>query len=228
MSSKNDVLEKIRKSLIDLDEEMFLNAIKEALSKNVSVEEIIFEAMNKAMKTIGEFFEHGEYFIADLIVAAEMFKKAMNILNPIIEKKVGKDAIRFKGKVVLGTVKGDVHDVGKSLVASMLRAMGYEVIDLGVDVPPEKFVEAVKEYKPDVVGMSALLTTTVHQMEKVIELLKKEGLRDKVIVVIGGLPTSPQYAERIGADGWGKNAMHAMQLINELLRKHKVSKNLFC
>ncbi|OYT52008.1 MAG: cobalamin-binding protein [Desulfurococcales archaeon ex4484_217_2] len=217
MSFEERLLKEIKEALINLDENKFLSLIDEALKRNIDVEKIVFQSMSEGMKEIGKLFEEGEYFLAEMIVAAEMFKKAMKILEPKLLEKIKEAKKLFKGRIVIGTVKGDIHDIGKSLVASMLRAAGYEVIDLGVDVPAEKFVEAVEKYKPDILGMSSLLTTTVHQMKEVIRLLKEKGLRSKVKVIIGGLATSPEYAKIIGADGWGKDAVHTIQLVNKLI-----------
>ncbi|RLG73129.1 MAG: cobalamin-binding protein [Thermoprotei archaeon] len=219
MSFEEKLLKEIKEALINLDENKFLNLIDEALKKNIDVEKIVFQSMSEGMKEVGKLFEEGEYFLAEMIVAAEMFKKAMKKLEPKLFENVKEVKKLFKGRIVIGTVKGDIHDIGKSLVASMLRAAGYEVIDLGVNVPAEKFVEAVEKYKPDILGMSSLLTTTVHQMKEVIRLLKEKGLRSKVKVIIGGLATSPEYAKIIGADGWGKDAVHAIQLVNKLIRE---------
>ena len=225
MGFEEKILEEIKEALINLDEDRFLELVKEALKKNVDASKIVFYSMSEGMREIGKLFEGGEYFLAEMIVAAEMFKKAMKILEPKLFKKVKKAREIFRGRVVIGTVKGDIHDIGKSLVASMLRAAGYEVIDLGVDVPPEKFIEAVEKYEPDILGMSSLLTTTVHQMKEVIKLLEGKGLRRRVKVIIGGLATSLEYAKAIGADGWGKDAVQAVQLVDRLISKFKSREN---
>ncbi|OYT59020.1 MAG: cobalamin-binding protein [Desulfurococcales archaeon ex4484_217_1] len=225
MGFEEKILEEIKETLINLDEDRFLKLVKEALKKNVDASKIVFYSMSEGMREIGKLFEGGEYFLAEMIVAAEMFKKAMKILEPKLFEKVKKASEIFRGRVVIGTVKGDIHDIGKSLVASMLRAAGYEVIDLGVDVPPEKFIEAVEKYEPDILGMSSLLTTTVHQMKEVIKLLEEKGLRRRVKVIIGGLATSPEYAKAIGADGWSRDAVQAVQLVDRLIGKFKSREN---
>ncbi|RLG73936.1 MAG: cobalamin-binding protein [Thermoprotei archaeon] len=225
MGFEEKILEEIKEALINLDEDRFLKLVKEALKKNVDASKIVFYSMSEGMREIGKLFEGGEYFLAEMIVAAEMFKKAMKILEPKLFKKVKKAREIFRGRVVIGTVKGDIHDIGKSLVASMLRAAGYEVIDLGVDVPPEKFIEAVEKYEPDILGMSSLLTTTVHQMKEVIKLLEGKGLRRRVKVIIGGLATSPEYAKAIGADGWSRDAVQVVQLVDRLISKFKSREN---
>ena len=225
MGFEEKILEEIKEALINLDEDRFLKLVKEALKKNVDASKIVFYSMSEGMREIGKLFEEGEYFLAEMIVAAEMFKKAMKILEPKLFEKVKKAREIFRGRVVIGTVKGDIHDIGKSLVSSMLRAAGYEVIDLGVDVPPEKFIEAVEKYEPDILGMSSLLTTTVHQMKEVIKLLEEKGLRRRVKVIIGGLATSPEYAKAIGADGWSRDAVQAVQLVDRLISKFKSREN---
>jgi methylmalonyl-CoA mutase cobalamin-binding domain/chain len=155
------------------------------------------------MRVVGERYEKNEYFLSELIMAAEIFKEAMNVLEPLILKE---GRALYIGKAVVGTVEGDLHDIGKNLFIMFLKSMGFEVIDLGVDVPPKKFVEAVKQYKPDVVGMSALLTTTVLNMKKVIDALNNEGLRNSIKVIVGGAAVTKEYANEIGADAGGIDA----------------------
>ncbi len=210
------VLERIKEALVDLDEEALLNAVEEALRAGVPAERIVFEAMSRGMEEVGKLFETGEYFLAEMIIAADIFRKAMERLQPLLEEAAS-SAARARGRVVIGTVEGDVHDIGKSLVASMLRAAGFEVIDLGVDVPAEQFAEAVEKYRPDIVAMSALLTTTMKNMERVVRTLEERGLRSRVKIVIGGAPTTPEFAERIGADAWARNAVEAVKKCVELL-----------
>lgn len=210
------VLERIKEALVDLDEEALLNAVEEALRAGVPAERIVFEAMSRGMEEVGKLFETGEYFLAEMIIAADIFRKAMERLQPLLEEAAS-SAARARGRVVIGTVEGDVHDIGKSLVASMLRAAGFEVIDLGVDVPAERFAEAVEKYRPDIVAMSALLTTTMKNMERVVKTLEERGLRSRVKIVIGGAPTTPEFAERIGADAWARNAVEAVKKCVELL-----------
>ena len=212
----DEILSRIKEALVDLDEEALLDAVEEALRTGIPAERIVFEAMSRGMEEVGRLFEVGEYFLAEMIIAADIFKKAMERLQPLLEKAAS-SAARARGRVVIGTVEGDVHDIGKSLVASMLRAAGFEVIDLGVDVPAERFAEAVEKYRPDIVAMSALLTTTMKNMEKVVKTLEERGLRSRVKVVIGGAPTTPEFAERIGADAWARNAVEAVKKCVELL-----------
>jgi 5-methyltetrahydrofolate--homocysteine methyltransferase len=209
------LLEFIRNSLVNLDLSSTLKYVGEALKHDVSIIDVI-NSLADGMKLIGKKYEENEYFIADLIAAVEIFNESMNILKPkILEKKETK----LIGKVVIGTVEGDIHDVGKNLVKILLEVNGFEVVDLGVDVSVERFVEAVKRYKPDIVGMSTLLTSTMMNMRNTIEMLEREGLRDNVKIVIGGAPATQQFAESIGADAYGENAFKAVEICKNLLKK---------
>ena len=208
------MLSEIKNSLINLDIDKTLELVKKAIDQGFKPLDII-NTMAEGMKVIGDMFERGEYFISDLIVASEIFKEVMKILEPLIMKE--KEVMKPIGRVVIGTIEGDIHDIGKNLVATMLRVNGFEVIDLGVDVSPQKFVEAVKQYNPDIVGMSALLTSTMMNMRKVIETLEKEGLRDKVKVIVGGAPITEEFAKRIGADAYGENAIVAVDICKRLV-----------
>lgn len=173
----------------------------------------LLEAMMAGLKACGDRFESGEFFLPELMGAGEAFKLGMAILAP----KLASGDRESQGTVVLGTVAGDVHDIGKSLVGFMLESAGFTVVDLGVDVPTEVFIEAVREHKPQVLGMSALLTTTMLGMQDVVETLQGQGLRDKVKVIIGGGPVSKKYAEDIGADAYGNDAAQAVKLVQSLL-----------
>jgi 5-methyltetrahydrofolate--homocysteine methyltransferase len=212
-----EILNSIKESLINLDLDRTIDFVKKAIEYGVKPLDII-NSMADGMKVVGDMYERGDYFVADLIVASEIFKEVMNILEPLIMR----EKLKPIGRVVIGTVEGDIHDIGKNLVATMLRANGFEVIDLGVDVSPQKFVEAVKQYKPDIVGMSALLTSTMVNMKKVIEALVKEGLRDKVKVIVGGAPLTEKFAKEIGADAYGENAVIAVDICRKLVEElHK-------
>ena len=211
-----ELMNRLKECLIDLDKECVLDAVKKLLERNVGATEIVFGPMSKAMEKIGRLYEEGEYFIAELMEAAEIFKEAMKILEPLIKDESAKMRGRKRLKIIIGTVKGDIHDIGKTLVAVMLQAAGHEVIDLGVDVDSKKFIEAIMNYNPDIVAMSALLTTTARYMREVIKEIEKAGLRDNVKIIIGGAATSKEFAEEIGADGWSANAIEAVKLVNRL------------
>lgn len=175
--------------------------------------EIINDYMAIAMREIGNRFENGKAFVPELLMAARAMKGALDILKP---QMTGSGSLGL-GKVVIGTVKGDLHDIGKNLVASMLEGSGFEVINLGVDVSSDKFVAAVKEYHPQIVCLSALLTTTMDYMVTIVEALKKSGLRDQVKIMIGGAPVSEAFARQIGADGYSENANNAVALARSLV-----------
>jgi len=186
--------------------------VSAALAAGESPKELL-ETLMAGLKACGDRFETGEYFLPELLGAGVAFKAGMSIIAP---KLSAGDRVS-QGKVVLGTVRGDVHDIGKNLVGFMLSSAGFTVVDVGVDVPTERFVQAVREHQPQVLGISALLTTTMLGMEDVIKELRKQGLRDKVKVIIGGGPVSRKYAEDIGADAYGNDAAQAVSLVRSLL-----------
>ena len=169
--------------------------------------------MIKAMEEVGQRFQRGEAFVPNLLMAARAMKGSLDILKPLMKG----DASTTLGKVVIGTVKGDLHDIGKNLVASMLEGCGFEVINLGVDVPSDKFIAAIKENNADILCLSALLTTTMNYMKDVIEALKADGLRDQVKVMVGGAPVTAMFAEQVGADGYSEDASEAVALARRLV-----------
>jgi 5-methyltetrahydrofolate--homocysteine methyltransferase len=178
---------------------------RELLAKKTEAEVILQKALIPAMDEVGELFQKGEYFVPEMLVAARAMKQAMTVLRPVFKEK----DIQPLGKVLVGTVKGDLHDIGKNLVAMALEGAGFEVIDLGVDVEPEKFVEAVKSHNPIVIGMSALLTTTMMSMKDTMAALKSAGIRGQVKVMIGGAPIRKEFADEIGADFYGRDSIEA-------------------
>jgi len=186
---------------------------KDALEAGTDATELLGKYMIPAMDEVGKRFECNEYFVPELLIAARAMKTALQLLTP----KLAAAGVKAVGRVVIGTVQGDLHDIGKNLVASMLEGSGFEVVDLGVDVSPQKFVEAAMEADGTIVGLSALLTTTMTQMKAVVEALKKAGVRDKVKVIIGGAPITQQYADEIGADGYSDNASGAVGLARKLV-----------
>ena len=185
---------------------------KAALEAKADPTELLGKDMIPAMDEVGSRFECNEYFVPELLIAARAMKVALELLTPALAE-VGAESV---GRVVIGTVQGDLHDIGKNLVASMLEGAGFEVVDLGVDVSPEKFVEYAKEKEGSVIALSALLTTTMTQMKAVIEKLEEAGIRDKTTVMIGGAPITQQYADEIGADGYSDNASSAVAKAREL------------
>jgi len=214
MSTEN-IIERLKRSVLNYNTDEAVSAAKDAVKLGVDLLKVIEEGLAKGIREVGEKFANGEIFLPELVMAAETMKRALEILEPELKKE--KRERKALGKVLLGTVAGDIHSIGKTIVASMLTANGFEVYDIGEDVPAEKFVEKVKELKPDVVGLSALLTTTLPEQRTVIEALKKEGLRDKVKVIIGGAPASREWAEEIGADGYGADAAEAVEVVKRLL-----------
>jgi len=192
--------------------------VQKALNEQYEPVQIINEAMTPAIKAVGDRFSTGELFLPDLLLAAETMQEAMTMLTPLIEKSGG---FVSKGKVVIGTIKGDLHDIGKNMVKALLKGNGYEVIDLGIDNAPEKFVAAVKEHHPDVVGYSGLLTTTLAGIPEQMEALQKAGLRDRVITIVGGAPVTEEFAERNGVDLYGKDANEAVHVIEKALMRKK-------
>jgi 5-methyltetrahydrofolate--homocysteine methyltransferase len=188
-------------------------AAKGGLEEGVPAGELLNEAMIPAMAEVGRLFEANEYYVPEMLIAARAMKAGLAILRP----ELAAAGVEPKGKVVLGTVKGDLHDIGKNLVAIMIEGAGFEIIDLGVDVSPEAFVQAVQEKKADAIGLSALLTTTMPSMKGTIEALQEAGVRDQVKVIIGGAPVTQKYADEIGADGYGRDAAAAANLTKKLL-----------
>lgn len=186
---------------------------KAALEENIDPTELVAKYMIPAMDEVGKRFECNEYFVPELLIAARAMKMSMALMAPALAA-VGAEAA---GRVVIGTVQGDLHDIGKNLVASMLEGAGFEVVDLGVDVSPEKFIEAAEEKEGSLVALSALLTTTMTQMKAVVEKLKAAGVRDKYKIMIGGAPITQQYADEIGADGYSDNASAAVALARRLV-----------
>jgi len=186
---------------------------QDALTNGTPVDDILANGLMFGMNVVGKDFRDGTLFIPEVLMAAEAMKAGMEILKPLLSES----DVPSLGRVVVGTVKGDLHDIGKNLVAMLLEGAGFDVIDLGIDVPPETFVEAVEETNPAVVGMSALLTTSMNMMQPTIEALIQAGLRDRVKVIVGGAPVTQEYADQIGADGYASNAASAVDKIRDLL-----------
>ena len=206
------MLEELKQAVLEGDTEKAVQLTERALSEGVDAGKILNEALVAAMDIVGKEYERGDRYVPEMLISAEAMKAAMEVLRP----KLVEAGVKARGKVVIGTVEGDLHDIGKNLVAMMLEGAGFEVTDLGTEVTAEKFVQAVKEHRPDILGMSALLTTTMVHMPEVIEALKKEGLRDGIKVMVGGAPVTQEYAEKIGADGYAPDAASAVKLAKRL------------
>lgn len=205
----------MRQSIIDGDPEQVERLARESLALGIDPLEAINRGFVEGVNHVGEQFGLGEMFLPDLVMGGEAMKAAVAILEPEMQRRGSqRDSL---GTVVLGTVKGDIHEIGKTLVMTMLSASGFQVHDLGVDVPVERFVAKVREVRADIVGLSALLTTTMPGQRQVVEALTREGLRARVKVMVGGAPVSHAWAKEIGADGYGEDAMAAVTLAKRLV-----------
>jgi 5-methyltetrahydrofolate--homocysteine methyltransferase len=198
-----------------------LTLTRQGLSDGLGPEVLLYEALIPALEEVGARFERGDFFVPEMLIAGKAMAGALNILRPLLAE-TGAETI---GKVVMGTVKGDVHDIGKNLVNIMFEGAGFEVIDLGVQVSPEKFVNAVIEHKPDILGFSAFLTTTMPMFKANMNALTKAGLRDEVIIMVGGAPVTQEYADVVGADGYAADASAAVVKAKELLRRRRALAN---
>jgi 5-methyltetrahydrofolate--homocysteine methyltransferase len=203
----------IKKAVVEGDRKGTVKFVQDALDNGVDVMEIINNGLIPGIKEVGELYETGERFVPDMILSASCVKEGLKVT----ESKLSKENRDKKATLVIGTVHGDLHDIGKNLVVMVLESGGYNVVDLGVDVKPEEFVKAVQEYKPEFLGMSALLTTTMRVMNDVIDALKEAELRDEVKVAIGGAVTSEGFAKSIGADGYGRNVSDALKMFDSWL-----------
>jgi len=201
-------LKQIYQGVLDGDIDLVTTGVQDALEEEVTAEAILKLSMMAAMAEVGQLFEDGEYFVPELLVAARAMQGGLEILKPFLTE----EAVKPIGKVVTGTVKGDLHDIGKNLVGIMMKGAGFEIIDMGTDVSPAKFVEAVKESGAHVVAMSALLTTTMANMPDTIKAFEEAGLRDTVKIMVGGAPVTEEYAKKIGADGYAPDASQATKV----------------
>lgn len=207
-------LQAIAENLINGNAPAVKEGVEEALAGGASAEDILSGALVPAMDEVGYRFKNNIFYVPEVLIAARAMHAGMDVLQPLLADS----NIPSAGKVMIGTVKGDLHDIGKNLVSMMLEGGGFEVIDLGVDTSPDKFVEAIKEEQPHIVGMSALLTTTMVNMKTTIEAFVEAGIRDKVRVMIGGAPVTQRYADEIGADGYAPDAASAVDLARALMK----------
>lgn len=210
-----NILKEIQEALLSMDMEKTLELTKKALEQGIDPIKIIEDGLSNGLRKLGDMYENGEAFLPELIMGAEMMKRAVEIVKPEIEKR--KIDIKKYGKVMLATVEGDIHDIGKNLVSLMLWINGFEIIDLGIDVPAKEIVEKVEKLKPDVLGLSALLTTTLLEQKKIIEELEKAGLRKNLKIIVGGAPVTKEWARKIGADGYAPDAVKAANEVKKLL-----------
>ncbi|HEX6932523.1 MAG TPA: corrinoid protein [Streptosporangiaceae bacterium] len=206
------VLDELREAVIDGQAKLAVAAATQGLEQGIPAEVLLQDGLIAAMREVGRLFEENEIYVPEMLVAA----RAMNATVAVLKPRLIEQAVQSSGTVAIGTVQGDLHDIGKNLVAMMLEGSGFEVVDLGTDVPPERFVEAIRA-GADVVAMSALLTTTMTSMQDVVEAITVAGLRDQVRIIVGGAPITAKYAAQIGADGYAPDASKAVRKVHELL-----------
>jgi corrinoid protein of di/trimethylamine methyltransferase len=211
----SNLVSTLRDQLLKFDADQFVQVVRKAVNKGYDPIEVV-NALTQVLSEVGKKFERGEIFLVHLVVAGEAARKAtVEVLEPLIKKS--KQKRKALGKVLIGTVEGDIHDIGKNIVAMMLYTAGFEVNDIGKDVPTVEFVRKTKEYNADIVALSALLTTTLPVQRDVIEALKKAGLRQKVKILVGGAPATAKWAKDVGADGYGEDAIEAVRVAKKLM-----------
>jgi 5-methyltetrahydrofolate--homocysteine methyltransferase len=208
-----ELLQRISEELQKGNYQEMPQLVQEALNRNIPPSKILSDGLVSGMDIVGEKFRRDEFFMPEVLISARAMQAGMDILRP----KLIETGVRLAGKIVLGTVKGDLHDIGKNLVGMLMEGAGFQVIDLGIDVPSERFVDAVKSNQPNILGLSALLTTTMPKMKEVIESLVEAGVRDRVKVMVGGAPITEKYARDIGADGYAPEAASAVEKARELI-----------
>jgi 5-methyltetrahydrofolate--homocysteine methyltransferase len=206
-------LEKISRAVLEGDRDSTVEYVQAALDANVDANTILQGGLIPAMSDVGRLFEEGEYFVPEMLISARAMKSGLALIKPLL---VGAD-IKPAGKVALGTVKGDLHDIGKNLVGIMLEGAGFAIYDLGTDVSPEQFIDAIKTNEVDLIGLSALITTTMPMMETTIQAIANAGLRSQVKIIIGGAPITQEFADKIGADGFAPDASQATKMAVELI-----------
>ncbi|HZD57361.1 MAG TPA: corrinoid protein [Anaerolineales bacterium] len=199
----SEILEMISTTILEGDAEKAPGLVQKALDEGLAPKAILDNGMIVGMNEVGARFKRGDMFVPEVLMSADAMQAGLEVLRPLLAAS----GVKMIGKIVMGTVKGDLHDIGKNLVGMMCEGSGFEVIDLGFNVPPEKFINAIKQNQPDIVGMSALLTTTMRSMGHTIKAIEEAGLRDQVKIMVGGAPVDRAFAERIGADGYGSNAV---------------------
>jgi 5-methyltetrahydrofolate--homocysteine methyltransferase len=214
-----EIIKRIVEGLSEGEADKIELLTQEALRQGLSPEIILKEGLIVSMNMIGERFKQGELFVPEVLLAARAMQAGMNILKP----RLIQTGVKPAGRIIIGTVKGDLHDIGKNLVAMMLEGAGFEIIDLGIDTAPERFIQEVKDKKPQIMAMSALLTTTLPMMKATIKLLKAEGLQGTVKVLVGGAPLSQRYADEIGANGYAPDAVSAVAKAREFISLMKTS-----
>ena len=207
------MLEQLGQAVIDGDVSLAKERTQAGLADGVDPVKLVNEALIPAMNKVAELWNEGEYFLSDVILCANAFSGSMDLITPVLSASDSKN----NGKIMIGVVEGDMHDLGKNIVVAMLRANGFEVIDLGVDVPQKVFIEKVREEKPDILGIGAYMSTTMVQLKQNIDALESEGLRDGLKIIVGGVCVTEKAAKDAGADGWGRAALYTVDLAKKLL-----------
>jgi corrinoid protein of di/trimethylamine methyltransferase len=215
--SLDELYEQMGDDLYDGLANEVVEAVNEALRRGREAYEVMTEGLVAGMDIVGEDFRDGILFVPEVLMAAKAMKAGMAILRPLLAES----GAPRQGTLVIGTVKGDIHDIGQNLVSMMMEGAGFEVINLGINVDADKFLAAIREHQPDIIGMSALLTTTMPYMKVVVDRLKEEGIRDDIIVMIGGAPVTQPFAKHVGADGYGEDAATAVDLARKLVAEHR-------
>ena len=208
-----DILEKVKEAIVEGDDEIAVTQIETALEEGIEPAKVLKEGIVPGIERAGELWHENVYFMPDVVLSAEAFKSAMNVIEPRLSELETKK----HGTIMVGVVAGDMHDLGKSIVLAMLTGAGFKVIDIGVDIPAESFIEKIKEHNPDIIGIGCYMTTTMLCLKDVMKYLGENGLRDNVKVMIGGVPTTQHFADEIGADAWGRDALDAVDKAKKLM-----------
>jgi 5-methyltetrahydrofolate--homocysteine methyltransferase len=211
MSEK--IYEKLSAAILEGDSEASASLTQQGLDDGIAPQDLLNNGLIVGMDEVGVLFKAGNMFVPEVLMSAESMASGMNLLRPLLAES----GAQMAGKIVMGTVEGDLHDIGKNLVSMMCEGAGFEIVNIGFDASPDKFIEAIKENQPDIVGMSAMLTTTMRAMGHTIKAIEEAGLRDQVKIMVGGAPVDQEFADRIGADGYGANAPASSELAKKLV-----------
>ncbi len=210
----NKILDELKVAVIEMNFDETEGLTKKALDSEITASDILNNSLIPALDEVGELFSEGEYFLPDVLLSVRAYDNSYKFLEPTLKE----GEYRAKGTIMLGTVSGDIHDIGKKILAALLQGNGFDIVDLGVDVTPETFLNRAKEVNPDVIGMSAMLTTTMPAMKEVIDVLSEGGIRDKYKIIVGGAPLNKKFSDEIGADGYGEDAQSGVDLVKSLLK----------
>jgi 5-methyltetrahydrofolate--homocysteine methyltransferase len=211
----SDTLEKLKQAIVDGDDDLAVAIAEDGLQQGLTGLELVKGAIIPGIEQAGKLWHDNIYFMPDVVLSAEAFKAAMQLVKPRMQEA----ETMSKGKIIMGVVAGDMHDLGKSIVIAMLMGAGFEVIDLGVDIPQDMFIQQVRDLNPDILGIGCYMTTTMLALKDVLRALEETGLRNKIKVMIGGVPTTQQFADEIGADAWGRDALDAVTAAKKLMER---------